>query len=81
MFKIGFSTERLILSVSIYSRYILGDEMQSSHSKLRHEKGRVELVNQIFYPEIIEQTFEEKNIRYFTIKGASLKVTILSFFS
>ena len=54
--------------------------MQSSHSKLRHERGRVELVNQIFYPEIIEQTFEQKNICFFTIKGASLKVTILNFF-
>ena len=54
--------------------------MNSSQLKLRHERGRVELVNQIFYPEIIEQTFEQKNICFFTIKGASLKVTILNFF-
>ena len=52
------------------------------------EKGQVECLweFQIFSPEIIAQIFEEKIFVFFqksnfTMKGASVKVAILSFFS
>ena len=57
--QINFTTERLILSMSKYSTYIFGDEMNSSQLELCQERGRVELLwqFQIFYLGILVQLF------------------------
>ena len=66
IFQIGFSTERLILSVSKYSRYIFSGRNAQFSIGTKQEKGRVECLweFQIFYQGIIAQIFG-KNICYF----------------
>ena len=61
----GFSTERLILSVSKYSRYIFRGRNAQFSIETRQEKGRVECLweFQIFHQGIIAQIFG-KNICY-----------------
>ena len=64
IFQIDFSAENLILSASKYSRYNFWGRNAQFFIGTRQEKGRVECLweFQIFFPEIIAQIFEEKNI-------------------
>jgi len=77
----------LILSASKYSRYIFLGRKAQFFIGIRQEKGRVECLweFQIFPPGIIAHIFENKYLLFqksnFTMKGALVKVAILSFFS
>ena len=69
-----FLTERLILSVPKYSRYIFGGRNAQFSIGTRQEKGRVECLweFQIFYQGIIAQ-ISGKNICYFKSQISSCR--------